>query len=210
MNEKGFTLWFTGLHGSGKTTLAKMAEKEIRNRGFNVEILDGSLIRNSLSKGLGFGKEERDTHIRRMGFVCHLLSRNGVVAIASAISPHRAMRDENRKLIGSFVEVHVKCPVEICMKRDVKGLYKKAHDGEIKNFTGVSDPYEEPLNPEVRVETDKESPDHCLAKILRKLEELNYLPPKGEDSEEPYPNEEVYSIEDEDKIKKRLEDLGYI
>jgi adenylyl-sulfate kinase len=210
MNEKGFTLWFTGLYGSGKTTLAKMAEKEIRNRGFKVEILDGGVIRNSLSKGLGFSKDDRDTHIRRMGFVCHLLSRNGVIAIASAISPYRAIRDENRRLIGSFVEVHVRCPVETCIERDVKGLYKKAHDGEIKNFTGVSDPYEEPLNPEVKVETDKESPDHSLAKILRKLEELNYLPLKGEETEYPSPNEEVYSIEDEDKIKKRLEDLGYI
>lgn len=210
MNEKGFTLWFTGLYGSGKTTLAKMTEQEIRNRGFKVELLDGSVIRNNLSNGLGFSKEDRDTHIRRMGFVCHLLSRNGVVAIASAISPYQAIRDENRKLIGSFVEVHVKCPVEICIERDAKGLYKKAHDGEIKDFTGVSDPYEEPLNPEVRVETDKGSPAQCLEQILRKLEELNYLPLKGEETEEPSPNEEVYSIEDEDKIKKRLEDLGYI
>ncbi|MGA1863841.1 MAG: adenylyl-sulfate kinase [bacterium] len=210
MNEKGFTLWFTGLHGSGKTTLARMAEKEIRNRGLKVEVLDGGAIRNSLSKGLGFSKDDRDTHIRRMGFVCNLLTRNGVVAIVSAISPYRAVRDENRKQIGSFVEVYVKCPVEICRERDVKGLYKKAVDGEIRNFTGVSDSYEEPLNPEVKVETDKESPDRSLAKILSKLEKLNYMPPKGEDAEDTCPDEEVYSIEDEDKIKKRLEDLGYI
>lgn len=210
MNEKGFTLWFTGLYGSGKTTLARMAEKEILSRGFKVEVLDGGAIRNSLSKGLGFNKDDRDAHIRRLGFVCNLLTRNGVVAIVSAISPYRAIRDENREQIGSFVEVYVECPVKTCMERDVKGLYKKAVDGEIRNFTGVSDPYEAPLNPEVRVETDKESPDQCLAKILRVLEKLNYLPPKGEDAEDPYPNEEVYSIEDEDKIKKRLEDLGYI
>ncbi len=210
MTEKGFTLWFTGLYGSGKTTLAKMAEKEIRKRGFKVELLDGGEIRGSLSNGLGFSRQDRDTHIRRMGFICHLLSRNGVVVIASAISPYRAIRDENRKLIGSFVEVHVKCPVETCMERDGKGLYKKALAGEIKDFTGVSAPYEEPLNPEVRVETDKEPPDQSLAKILRRLEELNYMPPKGEETEDLSPNEEVYSIEDEDKIKKRLKDLGYI
>ena len=210
MNEKGFTLWFTGLYGSGKTTLARMAEKEIRNRGFKVELLDGSAIRDSLSNGLGFSKEDRDTHIRRMGFVCHLLSRNGVVAIASAISPSRAIRDENRKLIGSFVEVYVKCPLETCMERDGKGLYKKALDGDIKDFTGVSAPYEEPLKPEIKVETEKESAEQNLAKILRRLEELNYLPPKGEETKEPCPDEVVYSIDDEDKIKKRLEDLGYI
>jgi adenylyl-sulfate kinase len=210
MEIKGFTLWFTGLHSSGKTTLAKMVEKEISNRGFNVELLDGSIARTKLSSGLGFSKEDRDTHIKRLGFVCYLLSRNGVVAIASAISPYRAARDVNRKLIGSFVEVYVKCPIETCMKRDVKGLYKKALNGKIKDYTGVSGVYEKPLNPEIIVETDKESPDDSFAKIIQKLEALNRLPLKLEKAEKFSPIEEVYSLEDEDKIKKRLQDLGYI
>jgi adenylyl-sulfate kinase len=208
MDRQGFTIWFTGLSGSGKTTLAKRVEQEIRNRGLKVELLDGDVIRTNLSKGLGFSKEDRDINIRRIGFVCHLLSRNGVVAIASAISPYRAIRDENRKKIGSFVEVFVKCPLETCIERDVKGLYKKALNGEIKNYTGVSDPYEEPLNPEIVVETDKETEEESLAIILHKLEKFGYLYPKSK--ERTMPEEEIFSIEDEEGIKKRLKDLGYI
>ncbi|RMD92683.1 MAG: adenylyl-sulfate kinase [Calditrichaeota bacterium] len=176
-NDKGFTVWFTGLPSSGKSTLANMLARVLRDMGRKVEILDGDVVRTNLSKGLGFSREDRDINIRRIGFVCHLLSRNGVVAISAAISPYRSTRDENRKLIGNFVEVYVKCPLEECIKRDVKGLYKKALSGEIQQFTGISDPYEEPLNPEVVVESDKESPEESLNKILDKLVQLGYLSP---------------------------------
>src|SRR5215210_6824723 len=154
MSQKGFTLWFTGLSGAGKTTLARLIETELQARGHRVEVLDGDVIRTNLSKGLGFSKEDRDTNIRRIGFVCNLLTRNGVVAIAAAISPYRNVRDEVRQQIGSFVEVFVRCPIDVLAERDVKGLYKKALAGEIKEFTGVSDPYEEPLKPEITIETD--------------------------------------------------------
>src|SRR5512136_3088603 len=141
----GFTLWFTGLSGSGKSTVARLVEKSLRERGMRVEVLDGDVVRTNLSKGLGFSKEDRDTNIRRIGFVCKLLSRNGVVAIAAAISPYREIRDELRRDIGCFVEVYARCPLDTLVERDVKGLYKKALAGEIANFTGVSDPYEPPL-----------------------------------------------------------------
>ena len=151
---KGFTLWFTGLPCSGKSTVAERAEEALLERGLNVELLDGDVVRTNLSKGLGFNKEDRDTNIRRIGFVCHLLTRNGVVAIGAAISPYRAIRDENRKLIGRFVEVYVECPLEVCKQRDVKGMYAKAERGEIKEFTGISAPYEEPEKAEVVLKTD--------------------------------------------------------
>jgi len=176
MEQEGFTLWFTGMSGSGKTTLARLMEKELRARGMKVEVLDGDIIRQNLSKGLGFSKEDRDTNIRRIGFVCKLLTRNGVVAIAAAISPYREVRAEVRRDIGRFVEVYCKCPLEVLIQRDVKGLYRKALAGEIPNFTGISDPYEEPLNPEVVVETDRETPEESVAKILATLEELGYIP----------------------------------
>ena len=170
----GVTIWFTGLSGAGKTTIADKLDAVLRERGRNVEVLDGDVIRTNLSKGLGFSKEDRDTNIRRIGFVCHLLARNGVVAIASAISPYRAVRDEVRADNGDFIEVYAKCPIETLTERDVKGLYEKALRGEIKNFTGISDPYEEPLNAEVVIETDKESEDESLNKVVSKLEELGY------------------------------------
>ena len=199
--QKGFTIWFTGLSCSGKSTLSKILETELRKRGrTKIEILDGDVVRTNLSKGLGFNKEDRDTNIKRIGFVCKLLTRNGVVAIAAAISPYRSIRDYNRKEIGNFVEVYCKCPLEVCVRRDVKGLYKKALAGEIKNYTGVDDPYEEPLNPEVILETDQETHEESVAKIIRKLEMLGYIP--GEES--------VYSEEDEEKVKKRLEGWGYL
>ncbi len=199
MSQKGFTLWFTGLSGAGKTTLAHIVEAEMRRRNLKIEILDGDVVRTNLSKGLGFSKEDRDTNIRRIGFVCHLLSRNGVAAISAAISPYREIRDEVRKMIGDFVEVYVHCPLEVCAKRDVKGLYAKAMSGEIPVFTGVSDPYEEPLNPEVLVDSSKETPEESAQKILKKLEELGYLPK----------TDEVYSEEEEEEVKRRLEELGY-
>lgn len=174
-DEIGFTVWFTGLPCSGKSTLARMLEKKLREMGRKVEVLDGDEVRQRLSRGLGFSKEDRDENIRRISYVCKLLSRNGVVAISAAISPYREVREEARRENERFVEVYVKCPVEVCIKRDVKGLYKKAINGEIKNFTGISDPYEEPLNPEVIVETDKETPEESLGKILNKLRELGYI-----------------------------------
>jgi len=200
-SDRGFTIWFTGLSGSGKSTLSKLVEAELRRRGFNkIEILDGDVVRTHLSKGLGFTKEDRDTNIKRIGFVCNLLSRNGVIAIAAAISPYREVRDYNRKEIGDFVEVFCHCPIEVCIERDVKGLYKKALAGQIKNYTGVDDPYEEPLNPEAFLETDKETPEESVSKIMRKLEMLGYIPA----------GEAVYTEEEEEKVKKRLEGWGYL
>ena len=171
----GFTLWFTGLSGSGKSTLAQMVSKKFLDQGIKHEVLDGDVVRTNLSKGLGFSKEDRDTNIRRIGFVCNLLTRNGVVAIAAAISPYRAIREENRKKIGNFVEVYVKCALEVCEERDTKGLYRKARAGEILTFTGISDPYEPPLNPEVICETDSETPDESAMKIVHKLKGMGYV-----------------------------------
>jgi len=179
-NKKGFTLWFTGLSGAGKTTLAGFVEQELRARGVSVEVLDGDEIRTNLSKGLGFSKEDRDTNIRRIGYVCRLLSRNGVAAISAAISPYREVRDEVRRLIeadgATFIEVFVKCPIEVLAERDVKGLYKKALAGELKGFTGVSDPYEEPLAPEVLIESNRETVESSVTKIIRELEQRVQLP----------------------------------
>src|SRR3990170_3125282 len=180
MSDRGFVVWFTGLSGAGKTTIAHRLEAVLRDRRLKVEVLDGDVVRTHLSKGLGFSKEDRDTNIRRIGFVAHLLQRNGVAVICSAISPYREIRDENRALIGDFVEVYTKCPIDVLQERDVKGLYAKALKGEVANFTGVSDPYEEPLNAEVVLETDKESEEESLAKLVAKLEELGYLAPVSE------------------------------
>ncbi|MBI3999564.1 MAG: adenylyl-sulfate kinase [Candidatus Omnitrophica bacterium] len=173
--SNGVTIWFTGLSGSGKSTIARILEKRLRSVGRKVEIMDGDVVRTNLSKGLGFSKEDRDTNIKRIGFVCHLLTRNDVIAISAAISPYREVRDYNRSLIGNFVEVYAKCALDECVKRDVKGLYQKARAGEIKGFTGVDDPYEEPLHPEVICETDRETPEQSADKVWAKLEELGYL-----------------------------------
>jgi adenylylsulfate kinase len=177
-DSTGFTIWLTGLSGSGKTTVTAILERELRSRGLKVEVLDGDVVRTHLSKGLGFSKEDRDTNIRRIGWVCEVLSRNDVVAIGSAISPYREIRDEIRGNIGRFVEVYAEAPLDVLADRDVKGLYRKAMAGEIKGFTGVDDPYEAPLNPEVVCHTDgSETPDESAAKVLAKLEELGYSPP---------------------------------
>lgn len=173
--NKGFILWFTGLSGSGKTTISKALEPELKARGCKVEILDGDVVRTNLSKGLGFSKADRDTNILRIGFVANLLSRNGVVAITAAISPYQAIRDEVRTQSPNFVEVYVKAPLEVCEGRDVKGMYAKARKGEIKGFTGIDDPYEEPINPEIICDTDQESVPESVTKILGKLEELGYI-----------------------------------
>jgi adenylylsulfate kinase len=174
----GFTIWFTGLSGSGKSTIAHLLEGELRERGHKVEVLDGDVVRTNLSKGLGFSKEDRDTNILRIGWVCEVLSRNDVVAIGAAISPYRDIRDQVRASIGLFVEVYMEAPLEVLADRDPKGLYRKAMAGEIKGFTGVDDPYEPPLNPEVVCHTDgSETPDESAAKIIAKIEELGYLTP---------------------------------
>ena len=175
--DRGCTVWFTGLSGAGKSTLASLIEKDLRSRGLRVEVLDGDVIRTHLSKGLGFSKEDRDTNIRRIGWVCEVLSRNGVVAVAAAISPYREIRDEVRGKIGRFVEVYLECPIDVLAERDVKGLYKKAIAGEIKHFTGIDDPYEPPLQPEVVCHTDgRETPEESAARVLRRLEVLGYVP----------------------------------
>lgn len=204
MEHKGFTLWFTGLSGAGKSTLARKVEDILRQRGMKVELLDGDVVRQNLSKGLGFSKEDRDTNIKRIGFVCKLLTRNGVVAIAAAISPYREVRDFVRQDVGDFVEVYVKCPLQTLVERDVKGLYKKALAGEIANFTGVSDPYEEPLHPEVLVDSSLETPDESVSKIIVKLEELQYILPA------PQTLGGVYSDEEQKTVEERLQALGYI
>ncbi|MGB9382049.1 adenylyl-sulfate kinase [Candidatus Binatus sp.] len=173
--DQGFTLWFTGLSGAGKSTLANLAADELRKRAHRVEILDGDEVRTNLSKGLGFSKEDRDINIRRIGYVCNLLARNGVIAISAAISPYRDVRDEVRGLHQRFFEVFVRCTIDKLVERDVKGLYKKALAGEIKHFTGVSDPYEEPLKPELIVDSSTETVDQSLGKLLGRLEELNYI-----------------------------------
>ena len=179
-NRKGFTLWLTGLSGAGKTTLAGLLATELRARGARIEVLDGDEVRTNLSKGLGFSKEDRDTNIRRIGYVCRLLSRNGVGTVSAAISPYSAVRDEVRSAVeqdgAEFIEVFVKCPIAVLAERDVKGLYKKALAGELKGFTGVSDPYQEPLAPDVVVETDRESVEFSVSKILLELERRGLIP----------------------------------
>jgi len=174
---RGFTVWLTGLSGAGKSTIAQQLEPVLQERGLGVEVLDGDVVRTHLSKGLGFSKEDRDTNIRRIAFVSQLLTRHGVAVITAAISPYRAVRDEARETIGDFVEVFVKCPIDELVRRDVKGLYVKALRGEIANFTGVSDPYEEPLHPDVLIESDKETVQESVARIVALLEARGYLTP---------------------------------
>jgi len=173
----GFTLWFTGLSGAGKTTISRLVAEELQARGSRLEILDGDVVRENLSKGLGFSKKDRDTNIRRISFVADLLSRNGVPVITAAISPYREIRAEARELMGDrFIEVFVKASVEVCAERDAKGLYEKAFKGEIKEFTGVSDPYEEPLDPELVLETENQSPEESAGRVLSLLEERQLIP----------------------------------
>jgi adenylyl-sulfate kinase len=185
--QKGFTVWFTGLSGSGKSTIAEMLYHEFQARGMKTEILDGDVVRQNLSKGLGFSKEDRDTNIKRIGYVCNLLSRNGVVAISAAISPYREARDYNRAQIGSFVEIYVRCSIEELTRRDVKGLYKKALAGELPNFTGVSDPYEPPLNPEITVDSERQTVEESLRAILDYLEQHGWIPAASEAGAKPTP-----------------------
>jgi adenylyl-sulfate kinase len=174
--QKGFTVWFTGLSGSGKSTIAEMLYHEMRARELKTEILDGDVVRQNLSKGLGFSKEDRDTNILRIGFVADLLTRNGVATICCPISPYKAARDQVRVQIGEFVEIYVHATVdEIAANRDPKGLYKKALAGEITGFTGVDDPYEVPEDPELVVDTMVETPQESLQKVMGTLQELGHI-----------------------------------
>ena len=171
MKQKGMTLWFTGLSGAGKTTISQAVEKELIGQGYKVEVLDGDVVRENLTKGLGFSKADRDENIRRIGFVAQLLTRNGVIVIVSAISPYRSIRDEVRSRIGDFVEVYVNAPLAVCEERDVKGLYKRARSGEIKSFTGIDDPYEAPMSPEIECRTDQETLEESVTKVLTEVQE---------------------------------------
>ena len=177
MNHRGVTLWFTGLSGAGKTTITQALKEKLLAQNCKLEVLDGDIVRTNLTKGLGFSKEDRDENIRRIGFVSQLLTRNGVIVLVSAISPYRAVRQEVRERIGDFVEVYVNAPLATCEERDVKGLYKRARSGEIKQFTGISDPYEPPEAPEIECRTDLEELSESVDKVWNKLVELNYLTP---------------------------------
>jgi adenylyl-sulfate kinase len=202
LEQKGVTVWFTGMSGSGKTALAVPLQEELGKRGLRVERLDGDIVRQSLTRDLGFTKEDRDKNIERVTFVAKLLTRNGVAVLCSFISPYQAVRAKVKQEVGNFVEVYCYAPLEALIERDVKGLYKKALAGEIKNFTGVSDPYEPPTNPDVTIDSSSETVEESLAKILRRLEELGYIPPSEET--------EPYTAEEEAEIEARLEALGYL
>jgi adenylyl-sulfate kinase len=169
MKHEGFTLWFTGMSGAGKSTLSERIMTRFREGGARAELLDGDEVRAALSPNLGFTREDRDTHILRLGFVSQLLSRNGVISVVAAISPYRETRDEVKRSIPRFVEVFVDCPIDVLTSRDVKGLYKRALAGELKNFTGISDPYEPPLQPDVAIRSDRESIGESLEKIWLEL-----------------------------------------
>lgn len=175
-DQRGVTVWFTGLSGSGKTTIRMALEQKLRQHNLKVEVLDGDIVRQNLTKGLGFSKEDRDENIRRIGFVAHLLTRNGVIVLVSAISPYRAIREEVRNRIGDFIEVFANAPLSVCEERDVKGLYKKARAGEIKGFTGIDDPYEAPLNAEIECRTDQETLDESVDKVFTTLQNMGYIP----------------------------------
>jgi adenylyl-sulfate kinase len=174
-SQKGFTLWFTGLPCSGKSVVADRVARILREKGLRVERLDGDIVRQSLTRDLGFSRKDRDENIRRVTFVAKLLTRNGVAVLTSFISPYRDIRAESRLEIGNFIEVYAKCALDVCIQRDVKGMYKKAIRGEIKEFTGISDPYEEPLNPEILLQTDRETVEESVEIVLRRLGELGYL-----------------------------------
>jgi adenylylsulfate kinase len=202
---KGTTIWFTGLPCSGKSTIAVKVNEILSARGYNIEVLDGDEVRANLSKGLGFSKEDRDTNIKRIGYVARLLSRNGAIAITAAISPYANVRNEVRQMISpeaNFVEVYVDTPAEVCEERDVKGMWALARSGEIKGFTGIDDPYEAPEKPECVCLTVDETPEESAMKVVKTLEMLNYITPADATDD--------LTEEEEAKIKARLESLGYI
>jgi adenylyl-sulfate kinase len=208
MEQTGVTIWLTGLSGAGKTALAMRLEQELHRRGLKVERLDGDIVRQSLTRDLGFSKEDRDKNIERVTFVAKLLTRNGVAVICSFISPYRAVRARVRKEVGNFIEIYCYAPLEVLIERDVKGLYKKALAGEIENFTGISDPYEPPENPAVTIDSSTETIEESLARVLRKLEDLDYVPPIKTDV--PAAEDDAYTAEEEAEIEARLAALGYL
>ncbi|MGF1590108.1 MAG: adenylyl-sulfate kinase [Pleurocapsa sp.] len=175
MKHQGVAVWFTGFSGAGKSTIAAALTDKLKSEGYQLEVLDGDEIRENLTKDLGFSKEDRDTNIRRIGFVAKLLARNGVIVLVPVISPYRAIREEMRAKIGNFVEVFVNAPLSVCEERDVKGLYKQVRAGKIKQFTGIDDPYEPPVNPEVECRTDLEELSESVEKIFSKLKESGYI-----------------------------------
>jgi adenylyl-sulfate kinase len=196
--KRGATVWFTGIPSSGKSTIAREVYQRLIDRGCAVELLDGAEVRESLSRGLGFSREDREENVRRIGYVAKLLSRNGVVAICAAVSPYRASRAEVRRNTTSFVEVYVECPVEVAEARDTDGMYARARRGEIEEFTGVNAPYEAPEAPEVHIRSDQETVEEGVAKVLRTLEMLQIVPPVG-----------ATPVPVEDEIRRRLASLGY-
>jgi adenylylsulfate kinase len=207
MNElekgRGFTLWFTGLSGAGKSTNSYNIYMELKRRGLKVELLDGDIIRINFSQGLGFSKRDRDINIRRIGFVSYLLNKNGIISIAAAISPYREIRDLNRRLIENYVEVFCDCPLEVLERRDPKGLYKKARVGEIENFTSISDPYEPPENPEIVLRTGEETVSDSFGKIIAYLEARGFVPLRSECRYCEWSNE------DELRARQHLVALGF-
>jgi adenylyl-sulfate kinase len=203
---KGFTVWFTGLSGAGKTTLSEIVARELRGLGAKVEVLDGDVMRRELSAGLGFSREDRDANIRRIGWVCKLLNRNGVVAIVAAISPFRATRDEVRARLERFVEVYAEAALDVVAARDPKGLYGRAKAGEVSGMTGVDDPYEPPLDADVICHTDgRETPEQSAARVVAKLGELGYIPPGPKGA-----IDSAYTADEEAEVTDRLRDLGYL
>ncbi len=205
--EKGFVVWFTGIPGSGKSTIGKEVVKVLRGQGIKIEDFDADEVRAHISPNLGYTLEARDENTKRLAFFGSILARNGISANIAAVSSLRRFRDRARDMIDHFVEVYCKCPLEVCKQRDPKGLYSRAERGEVNDIAGWHQPYEEPLNPELVLETDKMSIEECVDAVIKKLEELKYVPKITETEEVP---ESGYSEEDEEKIKRRLKDLGYL
>lgn len=199
--REGFTVWFTGMTNSGKSTLARLLRDELNERGLHAEALDGAEVRKTISDGLGFSAEDRERNVLRMGEVCRLLNRNGVVAVAAAVSPSRAAREKNRKNIGRYFEVWCRCPMETLERRDTTRFYERARAGEIKHVAGVDDPYEEPDRPEVIADTSRETPDGCVRRVLATLEILGYIEPRAG---------AAYTPEEEAGIKEHLKNMGYL
>jgi adenylylsulfate kinase len=195
----GITVWFTGIPASGKSAIARAARDVLTRRGLPVELLDGPEVRQSLSRGLGFTREDREENVRRIGYVAKLLSRNGVIAICAAVSPYRATRNEIRAHVTNFIEVYVECPLEVAESRDTDGLYAQARAGIIEDFTGISDPYEPPEKPEVHIHSDREPIEQSAAKVVKTLELLQLIPTMADGG-----------FPDEDELRRRLRSLGYI